>query len=875
MIGDTGLRTRLKNSRALRFLLPGWHIKRWLLALFLGVMLLSLGFAYVLVHLYRTAPFPSYVYYLTLQFIPHVQRGILLGTIGVTLVVVSFIKLSHTLVKPFVANKAANESLVDMVYDYYHGPAEKPKVVVFAGTEGLSMLLRISKEVPWRFTGVVPPIGSGAAFAKLRRGLGTSGEEVLFPTTDKVQVNAELEDGTILAGESQILWREDGRSISRVWLESTADDGPGAPVAASPELIEALAAADAVVIGPGSLYTNIIPTLLVPEVNQILKKGLARKIFVCNIMTQPNVTEGYSVADHVRAIQNSCGFRLDYVLVSRSEQIGDSVLARYRSVSAEPVRSVPVVKDDTHIILFEDTPEELVLVEGALLIERDLVQEVVEKGPNDTEKVVLRHDPLKLAHSVSGILRDYAFQAKLAASRAVFKEYDIRGVADADLTTGAIQTIGRAFGTYIQRTTGRNKIVVGRDVRVSSERFFDAVTDGLLSTGCRVLDIGVVPTPALSFAQESTLADGAVMVTASHNPAEFNGLKLQVGPYPLAGEGLQHVERLIAKNQYETGKGSMEKMDVLPQYAKCIRDRIHLNRQVKVVVDGGNGTAGLLACKLLADLGCDVVPLYCEPDGRFPNHEPDPLVEANVAELKAVVASERAEIGIGFDGDGDRLGVVDERGAMVLPDKYVALLAREFLAAGPAKIVLDVRCSQALVDDIAGHGGIPVMTRCGNAYILQKMRQENAVLGVELSGHVFFNDPPLNFDDALLAAGKLIEYVSKAKRPLSELVGELPRYYTSPEMRIPCPETEKFSIVEAIKESFIQTHEVIDIDGARVGFEGGWALVRASNTQPVLSVRMEGRTEQDLRRIQDSVTSRIAQFLPVAGDLRDEGSPRR
>jgi len=205
----------------------------------------------------------------------------------------------------------------------------------------------------------------------------------------------------------------------------------------------------------------------------------------------------------------------------------------------------------------------------------------------------------------------------------------------------------------------------------------------------------------------------------------------------------------------------------------------------------------------------------------------------------------------------------------------VALLAREFLAAGPAKIVLDVRCSQTLVDDIAGHGGIPVMTRCGNAYILQKMRQENAVLGVELSGHVFFNDPPLNFDDAVLAAGKLIEYVSKERRPLSELVGELPRYYTSPEMRIPCPETEKFSIVEAIKESFIQTHEVIDIDGARVGFEGGWALVRASNTQPVLSVRMEGRTEQDLRRIQDSVTSRIAQFLPMAGGLWNEGAPRK
>jgi phosphomannomutase/phosphoglucomutase len=357
------------------------------------------------------------------------------------------------------------------------------------------------------------------------------------------------------------------------------------------------------------------------------------------------------------------------------------------------------------------------------------------------------------------------------------------------------------------------------------------------------------------------------MVTASHNPAEFNGLKLQIGPYPLAGEALQHVERLIAKNQYETGRGSMEKRDVLAQYAECIRDRLHVNRRLKVVVDGGNGSAGLLARQLMEDLGCEVVPLYCEPDGSFPNHEPDPTVDGNVTELKATVVQEAADIGIGFDGDGDRLGVVDERGVMVPTDKYVALLAREFLARGPAKVVLDVRCSQSLIDDIAGRGGIPLMSRCGNAYILQKMRQENAALGVELSGHVFFNDPPLNFDDALLAAGKLVEYLSGVEQPLSEVLEELPRYYTSPEWRIPCAETEKFSIVEAIKESFIQTHEVIDIDGARIGFDGGWALVRASNTQPVLSVRMEGRTEDDLRRIQDTVTSRIAQFLPLEGGL--------
>ena len=856
------IRERLASSKVLRLLLPGWHIKRWLLALFLGIMLLSLGVAYVLVHIYRSTPFPSYVYYLTLQFIPHVQRGVLLGTIGVALVVISFIKLSNTLIAPFISQKARDESLVDLVYDYYHGPVERPKVVVFAGTEGLSMLLRIAKEVSWQMTGVVPPLDSGAAFAKLRRGLGTSGDEVLFPTTDKVQVCAELDGGRILQGESALLSRRGGDSIKRVWLESKPDEGVGTAVAASPEVVEALGAADAIVVGPGSLFTNIIPTLLVPEINETVKRSSARKIFVCNIMTQPGLTEGYSVSDHVRAIQNNCGFRLDYVLVSTTEEITDSVLARYRRASAEPVESVPVMRDDSHIILFEDTPEELVLVEGALLIEKGLIKEVVQEATNGIERIVLRHDPLKLSVAVSGILRDYAFQAKLSASRAVFKEYDIRGVADADLTVGAIETIGKAFGTYIQRRTGRNKVVVGRDVRLSSERFFSAVTRGLLSTGCQIVDVGIVPTPALSFGLESAFADGAVMVTASHNPPEFNGLKLQVGPYPLAGEALQHVERLIAKNQFEVGKGSMGEMDVLPRYLDYIRERICLQRGLKVVVDGGNGTAGLLGSQLLEDLGCEVIPLYCEPDGRFPNHDPDPLVEDNIHDLKAMVLEESADIGIGFDGDGDRLGVVDQRGVMVLPDKYVALLAREFLASGPAKVVLDVRCSQALIDDIVNHGGVPFMTRCGNAYILQKMRQENAVLGVELSGHVFFNDPPLNFDDALFAACKLAEYLSKADKPLSELIRGLPRYYSSPEMRIPCPDLQKFGVVEAIKESFIEAHEIIDIDGARIKFKDGWALVRASNTQPMLSVRVEGRTQEDLRQIQEVVTSRISQFVP-------------
>lgn len=856
------IRERLSASRTLKLLRPGWHIKRWLLTLLFGIMLLSLGVAYVLVHMYRTTPFPSYFYYLTLQFIPHVQRGLLLGSIGVGLLVVSFMKLSHTLIAPFMSQRAGRESVVDLVYDYYHGPAQKPKVVVFAGTEGLSMLLRIAQEVSWQITGVVPPLDSGAAFAKLRSGLGTSADEVLFPTTQKVQICAQLQDGRTLQGESQIVSRQDGGGIQKVWLQSKADDTDEAAVGASPEVVEALEAADAIVIGPGSLFTNIIPTLMVPEINDIAKRSSARKIFVCNIMTQPGLTDGYSVADHVRAVQNNCGFRLDYVLVSSTKEVADSVLARYRRASAEPVRSVPVTRDASQIILFEGTPEELVLVEGALLIEKDLIQEVVEESGDGRKRTVLRHDPLRLSAAVSGILRDYAFQAKLSASRAVFKEYDIRGVADADLTTGAIEIIGKAFGTYIQRRTGRDKVVVGRDVRLSSERFFSAVTKGLLSTGCRVVDVGVVPTPALSFALDSAFADGAVMVTASHNPPEFNGLKLQVGPYPLAGQGLQHVERLIAKNQFETGKGSVEAMDILPLYVRSISERISLGRRLKVVVDGSNGAAGLLGSALLEDLGCDVVPLYCEPDGRFPNHEPDPLVEDNIRDLKATVLKERADLGIGFDGDGDRLGVVDERGMMVLPDKYVALLAREFLGSGPAKVVLDVRCSQALIDDIINHAGIPFMTRCGNAYILRKMREENAVLGVELSGHVFFNDPPLNFDDGLFAACKLIEYLCKRDKPLSELIRELPEYHSSPEMRIPCPDLQKLSAVEAIKESFIEKHEVIDIDGARIKFDGGWALVRASNTQPMLSVRCEGRTEQDLRRIQAIITSRISQFLP-------------
>lgn len=412
----------------------------------------------------------------------------------------------------------------------------RQQVVAFAGTQGLAMLVSAYRDAPWDITGVVPPANAGAAFAQLHSTIGATADEVLIPTLDRVEVCAELSDDSQLLGEAAITAGKEGASIKRVFLISDSPGRPTTDFRPTPELLAALRSADAIVIGPGSLFTNLIPSLLIKEINDTVRASPARKIFVCNLMTQPNQTEGFSVADHVRTIQQHCGLRFDYVLAHHGGEISPEVMQRYLDSDAELVVPQLVVSDGSQVAIFPDTPQEIVLVEGAILMLRDLTMEVLQNDPLTGEPhLVVRHDPVKLGEALRSVLHDYALEKKLSVSRAIFREYDIRGVVGAELTNSALEAMGRAFGTYILRRTGRGQIVIGHDARPSSLPFSQAAIRGLLDAGCEVLDIGQVPTPLTSFAVNHFWVDGAIQVTASHNPAEFNGLKLQVGMEPWPG----------------------------------------------------------------------------------------------------------------------------------------------------------------------------------------------------------------------------------------------------------------------------------------------------------------------------------------------------
>jgi len=746
--------------------------------------------------------------------------------------------------------------------------ARKQQVVAFAGTQGLSMMLSAYDDAPWDTIGVVPPANAGAAFAQLHSTIGASADEVVIPTLDRVEVRAELSDGDHLMGEAAITRGKPGTTIAHVSLISEVMGQPASDFRPTPEVLAAVEAADAIVIGPGSLFTNLIPALLIRELNEAIRKSQARKLFICSLMTQPNQTEGMSVADHVRAIHKHCGFRLDYVLAHSDGTISPEVLARYRSTSADLVGPEMVASDGSQVAIFPDTPQEMNLVDGAILVQRDLASEVIEPDPlTGQERLVIRHDPVKLGQALRTLLSDYALQAQLSVSRAIFREYDIRGLVGVELTNTAVESMGRAFGTYMQRRTGRNQIVIGRDVRPSSEPFSEAAIGGLVKAGCEVIDIGQVPTPLTSFAVNHFWVDGSAQVTASHNPAEFNGLKLQVGMEALAGEELQKIERLIASGNFASGEGHRLARDVVYPYINCILHRIELQRPKKVAIDAGNGASGPLAERLFREMGCEVFPLYCDPDGRFPNHAPDPTEEENLVELVDLVRREGCDLGLAFDGDGDRIGIIDERGEIVGPDAYLLLFAREALRNGPGKAVFEVRCSEVLFDGVRKYGGIPVMSKCGNTSIMPRMHSERAVIGGELSGHIFFNDPPFEFDDALYAGALLLGYLDRDGRPLSAMVDELfeglPRYVSSPEIRINCPDYQKWDVVAAVRDALARDHRVIDIDGARVYFgERDWALVRASNTSPKLSLRFEGRDEATVARIKGEMQAVLQRHLP-------------
>jgi len=428
----------------------------------------------------------------------------------------------------------------------------------------------------------------------------------------------------------------------------------------------------------------------------------------------------------------------------------------------------------------------------------------------------------------------------------VFREYDIRGVADAEFLDDDVVLLGQALGTYLARHAGRT-VCLGRDTRLSSPRLRDALVRGLKAGGCQVTDIGVAPTPLLYYSVMHLGADGGVMITGSHNPPEFNGFKTVCGASTIYGDAIQEIRRLIETGDLDRGTGSETAADVLTPYVEEVTAQFRFPRRVRVVVDSGNGCGGPAMHRILERLNVEATEMFFEMDGRFPNHHPDPTVPENLEALIAKVRETGAELGIAFDGDTDRIGAVDEQGGTIYGDQLMILYGREILTRKPgATFIGEVKCSQLMYDDLAARGGHPIMWKTGHSLIKAKMKESGAALAGEMSGHMFFADRYYGYDDALYAACRLLEIVAKSSRPLSGLLADLPRTVNTPEIRFDCPDQIKFEVVRRAAAELRARHRTVDVDGVRVLFESGWGLVRASNTQPVLVMRFEAATDEQL-----------------------------
>jgi len=444
----------------------------------------------------------------------------------------------------------------------------------------------------------------------------------------------------------------------------------------------------------------------------------------------------------------------------------------------------------------------------------------------------------------------------------IFREYDIRGIVGTQLTDETVLKIGLAAGTFY-RQNGAKRIAVGYDARESSPRFCDILTKAFTETGCDTVLVGMVPTPVLYHAVFTKSVDGGVMITGSHNPADHNGFKICLGKSTLFGSQIQEIKQIALSGEYSKGTGTAESIEVLEDYCRDIISNIEMgNRPLKVVADGGNGMGGVTAVPVYNALGVDLIELFMEPDSEFPNHHPDPTVTENLTDLIAAVREHKADLGIAFDGDGDRIGIVDENGRIIWGDELMVLLSRSILAVRPgATIIGEVKCSQTLFDDIEKHGGVPIMWKAGHSLIKAKMKETNAALAGEMSGHIFFADRFYGFDDATYAGARVLEILSKTELPLSQLLADLPQTFSTPELRVECPDERKFDIVAKVAEHFAATNEVITIDGARILFDHGWGLVRASNTQAILVLRFEADSDQYLAEIRTIVESKVSSLI--------------
>jgi phosphomannomutase/phosphoglucomutase len=439
----------------------------------------------------------------------------------------------------------------------------------------------------------------------------------------------------------------------------------------------------------------------------------------------------------------------------------------------------------------------------------------------------------------------------------VFREYDVRGTVNQDLNEEFIFDLGRAIGTYAKSHDVKT-MSIGRDCRLSSDEYHSFLIRGLNSSGITTIDIGLCATPMLYFSIRHLKLEGGVMITGSHNPPEFNGFKICIGNDTIYGEQIQELRKIIESGKYSTGRANTQNKDISKAYEDYLFTNVTVNKKLKIIVDAGNGVGGLFSLPLFRRLGVDVTAIYCNPDGRFPHHFPDPTVEENLKELIQSVLANKADLGIAFDGDADRIGVISNTGEIIWGDKLLLLFSRYILKEKPhSTIIGEVKCSQVLYDDIKKHSGRPIMWKAGHSLIKAKMKEEKAVLGGEMSGHIFFADRYFGYDDAIYAALRLLEILSQTGEKISSLLADVPKTYATPEIRLDCPDNKKMTVVNNIKQHYRNTPGLIDIDGVRIPFDDGWALVRSSNTQPVIVLRFEASSVNRLQEIRKEVESLI------------------
>ena len=441
----------------------------------------------------------------------------------------------------------------------------------------------------------------------------------------------------------------------------------------------------------------------------------------------------------------------------------------------------------------------------------------------------------------------------------IFREYDIRGKVAEDFPPEVVVSLGKAFGTLVKRSGGK-EIAISGDIRLTTPDLINFFKEGVLSTGVDVINIGIVPTPVNYFSLFELDVAASVQITGSHNPPEFNGFKLSLHKKPVYGDQIQLIKNFILNLDYDNGEGSETRYKLLPKYAEMIQSKISINKKMKVVMDCGNAAAAINAPSIFKNLGVELKELFCEPDGTFPNHHPDPTVEENLKDLISEIKNGDYDLGIAFDGDADRLGVVDETGDIIWADQLLAILLSDVIEEGD-EVIFDVKCSQALEDVISELGGRPVMWKTGHSLIKNKMAENNCKIGGEMSGHIFFADDYFGYDDAIYVAGRLIQMLSNTEKTLSELKSVIPKYISTPEIRLEAESDEKkFEIAKMAEDYFSKNYDCITVDGVRVKFKEGWGLVRASNTQPVIVCRFEGNTLDNMNKIQSIILDKLKEF---------------